>query len=150
MTAPAEQPPSTGSASKDDALARRRGYSVVYLFLFAVALSAFGLYWINHEVHVTEAALQRQAEQQVRAQQRQALAVQAEQRAAAAKQSVGICVALVGLDNARIGAEFAPPSRTGVPLTKSYGYRLAKHLHDVVEATHCRALLAGKLPKGAG
>jgi hypothetical protein len=74
--------------------------------------------------------------------------VQAEQRAAELKQSLGICVALVGLDDARIGAEFAPASRTGVPLSRSYGYRLAKHLHDVVDATHCRALLAGKEPAG--
>jgi hypothetical protein len=41
-------------------------------------------------------------------------------------------------------APLASPSQTGIPLSKSYGYRLAQHLHDVVDATHCRALLAGK------
>ena len=103
-------------------LPRRKAWAVVYLFALAVVLSAVSLFWINHEIHV----------------------IVAQQQAAQVKQSRGICEALVGLDDARDGAEFASPSRTGVPLSKSYGYRLAQHLHDVVQATHCRALLAGK------
>jgi hypothetical protein len=128
------------------ALPRRKAWAVIYLFALAVLLSVAGLFWINHEVHVTEAAVQRQAAEQARAQQRQQAAVQSEQRAAQLKQSRGICAALVGLDDARIGAQFSSASRTGVPLSKSYGYRLARAIHAVVNATHCRALLAGKLP----
>jgi uracil-DNA glycosylase len=74
----------------------------------------------------------------------------AAQEAAQLKQSRAICVTLVGLDDARIGAEFAGASHTGVPLSKSYGVRLAHAIHAVVNATKCRALLAGKLPAGRG
>ena len=128
------------------ALPRRKAWAVVYLFGLAVLLSVVALFWINHEVHVTEARAQHQAAGQARAQQRQQAAVQAEQRAAQVKQSKAICVTLVGLDDARIGAQFSSASRTGVPLSKSYGYRLARAIHAVVNATKCRALLAGKLP----
>ena len=126
------------------ALPRRKAWAVVYLFGLAVVLSVFALFWINHEVHVTEAAELRQSQAQERAQAALAHRQAAAQEAAALKQSKAICVTLVGLDDASHGAVFASPSQTGVPLSKSYGYRLAQHLHDVVDATHCRALLAGK------
>lgn len=139
MTAAPQQP---GSGDKP----ARSTYSAVFLFALAVILAVTGLFWINHDVHVTEAAVQRQAQAQARDQQAAARRQQQEQEAAQARQSLGICAALVGLDDARIGAEFASASHTGVPLSKSYGYRLSKHIHDVVKATHCAALLAGKLP----
>jgi hypothetical protein len=129
------------------ALPKRKAWAVVYLFGLAVLLSVLGLFWINHEAHVTEGAIQRQAQAQARSERAAARRQQEQQQAAALKQSRSICVALVGLDDARIGAEFATAAHTGIPLSKSYGYRLAKHLHDVVDATHCRALLAGKLPR---
>jgi hypothetical protein len=108
-----------------------------------IALLGLNFEFTAHYVNSSQAAFQHQQHEQQREQAQQ----QAEQRAAALKQSKSICAALVGLDDARIGAVFAPQSRTGVPLSESYGYRLAQHLHDVVDATHCRALLAGKTPK---
>jgi hypothetical protein len=41
------------------------GRAVVWMFGFAVVLAVVGLFWINHEVHVTSAAIQsgRQREQ---------------------------------------------------------------------------------------
>jgi hypothetical protein len=122
----------------------RKAWAIVYLFLLAVVLSVAGLFWINHEVHVVASAEQRQAQRDARVQQAAERRQMLQQQAAALKQSKAICSALVGLDDARIGAVFASQSHTGVPLSKSYGYRLAQHLHDVVNATHCRALLAGK------
>jgi hypothetical protein len=129
------------------ALPRRKAWAVVYLFGLAVLLSVLALFWINHEAHVTEAAVQHQAQVQAQAQQRQQLAEQAAQHAAQLKQSRAICGTLVGLDDASHGAQFASASHTGIPLSKSYGYRLAHAIHAVVDATHCRALLAGKLPR---
>lgn len=109
-------------------------------FLLVIGGSIAGAYvLVLHEVH------QQQAAQQVIVRKQMAA-----QEAAELKQAKATCVALVGLDDARIGAQFASASHTGVPLSKSYGYRLAEHLHDVVDATHCRALLAGKLPAARG
>lgn len=112
--------------------------SLVLAMLVAVTGGSIaGAYWLTlHEVHL-------QHDAQVALYHRQMAAQEAAQR----KQSEAICLALVGLDDARIGAQFASPSRTGVPLTESYGYRLARHIHAVVKATQCRALLAGKLPR---
>ena len=125
-------------------LPKRKAWAVIYLFGLAVALSVVALFWINHEVRSTEANQQRQEQAQQRAQAAIARRQQAAVQAAALKQSKAICGTLVGLDDARIGAQFATASQTGIPLSKSYGYRLAKHIHDVVNATHCRALLARK------
>jgi zona occludens toxin (predicted ATPase) len=144
VTAPASPPPE--GARKSEPGQGRKAWAIVYLFALAVVLSVAGLFWINHEVHVVAGAEERSAQQQQQSQQAAARRQQAQQAAAAVKQSKAICVALVGLDDARIGAEFAPPSRTGVPLSKSYGARLAHAIHAVVNATRCRALLAGKLP----
>jgi len=96
--------------------------SLVVLFAIAVLLAGAGLFWAARDQHDSTVSEQRQ--QQARA----------------------ICVALVGLDNASTGAVFAQQSATGVPLSKSYGYRLSLAIHGVVQATDCRALLAGKLP----
>jgi hypothetical protein len=142
---PAMTAPPAGPPAKGDPLPRRRAYSAVYLFGLAVMLSVLGLFWINHEVHVVADAEQHQAQEQAREQQEAMRHQQQQQEAAALKQSKAICVALVGLDDARIGAQFASASRTGVPLSESYGYRLAEHINDVVKATKCRALLAGKI-----
>lgn len=128
------------------ALPRRKAWAVVYLFGLAVLLSVAGLFWINHEVHVTETAVQHQAAEQAKAQQSAARRQTAAAEAAQVKQSKAICGTLVGLDDASHGAVFAGKARTGVPLSKSYGYRLAHAIHAVVNATHCRALLAGKTP----
>jgi hypothetical protein len=128
------------------ALPRRKAWAVVYLFGLAVLLSAAGLFWINHEVHVTETAVQHQATAQAHAQ----AAAARRQMAAQVRQSRAICGTLVGLDDASHGAVFAGKARTGVPLGESYGYRLAHAIHAVVAATKCRALLAGKLPAARG
>jgi len=101
-------------------------------FLLVIGGSIAGAYvLVLHEVHVQQAAQEAQVRKQ-----------EAAQKSAQLKQSEAICGALVGLDNARIGAQFASPAHTGVRLSRSYGYRLARHIHDVVVATHCRALLA--------
>jgi type II secretory pathway pseudopilin PulG len=113
--------------------ARRAAIGLLVLTL----ITGIGNLWASYaEVQASQAAQQREQA----AQQRQAAA----QAAAQLKQSKAICVALVGLDDASQGAVFAPQSRTGVPLPESYGYRLAEHIHAVVQATDCRALLAGK------
>jgi hypothetical protein len=147
LTAPGAQPPVAG---KSGPVPRRRAYSAVYLFGLAVMLSVLGLFWINHEVHVVAGSEQRAAQQQEREQQAAMRHQQQQQEAAALKQSKAICVALVGLDDASRGARFASQSRTGIPLPESYGYRLANAIHAVVNATKCRALLAGKLPPEGG
>ena len=106
-------------------------------FLVAVAGSIAGAYLLTlHEVHVQQAAQTAIVKRQMAAQE-----------AAQLKQSKAICATLVGLDDASHGAQFASAKHTGVPLGKSYGYRLAHAIHAVVNATHCRALLAGKLPR---
>jgi prolyl-tRNA synthetase len=119
--------------------------SLVLIVLAAlVGGSIAGSYALSlHEFHVQQAAQEAQAARQMAAQK----ALAKRQAAAQLKQSKSICTALVGLDDARIGAEFATAAHTGIPLTKSYGYRLARHIHDVVKATKCAALLAGKLPR---
>ena len=105
-------------------------------FLVAVAGSIAGAYLLTlHEVHVQQAAQTAIVKRQMAAQE-----------AAALKQSVAICGTLVGLDDASHGAQFASASHTGIPLSKSYGYRLARAIHAVVNATHCRALLAAGDP----
>ena len=117
-------------------------WALIFLFALNLAFGAMNLIWTGHEVHVSTAAIHAGQAQQQAAQER----LMAQQRAAALKQSKAICVALVGLDDASQGAEFAPQSRTGVPLSKSYGYRQSVAIHHVVQATKCRALLAGKQP----
>jgi hypothetical protein len=105
-------------------------------FILVIGGSIAGSYFLTlHEVDVQQAA---QAQQQRRQ--------EAAQKAAQLVQSEAICRALIGLDDASHGAQFASPSHTGVPLSKSYGYRLSRAIHRVVEATDCRPLLAGKVP----
>jgi hypothetical protein len=81
---------------------------------------------------------------QQHAQQAQAAREAAAQKANQEKQSLAICSALVGLDGASKGVTFEPETVSGIPLSRSYGYQLARHIHDVVQATHCAQLLAGK------
>jgi hypothetical protein len=112
------------------------GSLILVGFLAVIGGSIAGAYLLTlHEVHVQQAA-------QAAIVKRQMAAAEAAQL----KQSEAICVTLVGLDNASVGAQFASSSHTGVPLSKSYGFRLAHAIHAVVDATHCRALLAGKQP----
>jgi hypothetical protein len=124
-------------------LPTRVAWALIALFALNLILAGVNLYWTGHQVNSSSAAIKTGQAQQQAAQDRLA----AQQRAAALKQSRAICVALVGLDDASQGAEFAPQSRTGVPLARSYGYRQSVAIHHVVQATDCRALLAGKPPK---
>jgi hypothetical protein len=112
-------------------LSRSVRRALVVLFCVAVLLAGLGLFWAAHDQDASFAAQQRE---------------QAEQRAAQLKQSRAICLALVGLDDASHGAEFATAAHTGIPLSRSYGYRLSLAIHGVVKATDCAQLLSGKLP----
>jgi hypothetical protein len=113
------------------------GSLVLIVMAVVVGGSIAGSYALTlHEVKVQQAAQAALVKRQMAAQE-----------AAQLKQSKAICVTLVGLDDASHGAVFASAAHTGVPLGKSYGYRLAHAIHAVVNATHCRALLAGKLPR---
>jgi hypothetical protein len=116
------------------------GSLVLAAFVLAVGGSIAGSYALTlHEVNVQRAAQEATVKRQMQAQE-----------AAQIRQSKAICVTLVGLDDASHGAQFASASHTGVPLGKSYGYRLARAIHAVVLATRCAALLAGKIPAGGG
>jgi hypothetical protein len=116
------------------------GSLVLVVMAAVVGGSIAGSYALTlHEVKVQQAAQAAIVKRQMAAQE-----------AAQLKQSRAICGTLVGLDDASHGAQFASAVHTGVPLSKSYGFRLAHAIHAVVNATHCRALLAGKLPAGGG
>ncbi len=114
----------------------RRWVAVAAVF----ALLLLNFEFTAHYVNASQAAFAHQQQEQRATAARQAAAA----KTAQLRQSIGICEAMVGLDDARIGAVFASASRTGIPLSESYGYRLAQHIHDVVQATHCAQLLAGK------
>ena len=110
------------------------GSLVLAGFLLVIGGSIAGAYaLVLHEVDQQQSAQKALVRRQMAAQE-----------AAQLKQSKGICVTLIGLDDASKGAQFASASHTGIPLSKSYGFRLAHAIHAVVNATHWRALLAGK------
>jgi hypothetical protein len=132
LTAPGPQGPQGNRGEKGAAgLSGTVRRALVVLFCVAVLLAGLGLFWAAHDQDANFAAQQRE---------------QADQRAAQLKQSRAICLALVGLDDASHGAEFATAAHTGVPLSRSYGYRLSIAIHGVVQATDCRALLVVKAP----
>ena len=113
------------------------GSLAVLVVFTAIAGAITGAYVLTlHEVDVQQASQAALARRQA-----------AVQRAAQLKQSEAVCMALVGLDDASHGAVFPGKSATGVPLADSYEYRLALAIHAVVDATDCRPLLAGKLPR---
>lgn len=78
-------------------LSRIQGRAVVVLFLIAVALGVFDLFWISHSVAVSAAATQR--------------VIQAQQRQAAAEQAKW-CSLIVTLDQANAAAPKKPAKGT--------------------------------------
>jgi len=112
------------------------GSLVLIVMAVVVGGSIAGSYALTlDEVHAQQAAQAVLVKRQMAAQE-----------AAQLKQSKAICGTLVGLDDASHGAQFASQAATGVPLSKSYGYKLARAIHAVVAATKCRALLAAAAP----
>jgi hypothetical protein len=80
--------------------------AIVYLFGLAVLLSVIALFWINREVHSTEAAQQRQEQRQEQAQQ------QAQRKAGLLiKQAICTDVGTMAQIPAPAGAAAANPSR---------------------------------------
>jgi hypothetical protein len=61
--------------------------------------------------------------------------IEAEQAA----QSLGTCKALIGLDNAKDGIKFSPPTSSGT--AELYVLRFTESLHRVIVATGCDKLV---------